>query len=207
LELPASTARVIASVPDLPGAQFENRYGGRARTGWMPLRLAGSARITVWDSLIVSTEAASAAITLRNAGGDVQSRLVLPLPRRAVTRAMRDTVVSRELARLSGPRQEAMVDPQESRRVAREAPWADSLPRFDHLFPSRDGLLWAVDAIAATDEGWTATAIRPDGAIAGRLRVRGTSMPMAFDGDRVIVRTSDADGVVSLQVLRIRPQP
>lgn len=200
LDVAASAWRTIATIPDLTGAEFETRFRGRRSSEWRPLRLGGWALVTVWDSLVASVEATSPAIDLRDASGTIRSRLVINRPGRAVTDAIRAAQVDMELARLSAPASEGMVDPDESRRLAREAPFADTLPRFSRLMAASDGTLWAVDAIAPSDSGWSATAFRPDGAIIGRLQVRGRSTPMAFAADRVIVRTEDEDGVVAVHV-------
>jgi len=96
-----------------------------------------------------------------------------------------------------------MVDPRESERLAREAPFADSLPYFSHMMTGSDGTLWIVDAIAPGDSGWTATALRDDGAILARLTVKERSVPMAFGANQVIVRTTDDNDVVSFMVFRI----
>lgn len=44
---------------------------------------------------------------------------------------------------------------------------------------------------------------RQHGAIVGRLAVSGTGTPVAFGNDRVVVRTTDNDGVVAMEVRRI----
>ena len=90
-------------------------------------------------------------------------------------------------------------------RLARESPFADSLPPYSALFVSPAGVLWVVDAIAPTDGGWTATAFRRDGAIVGRLHVPDAAPPVAIDDERVVVRDEDGDGVVTMRVHRIVP--
>jgi hypothetical protein len=204
LDLATSATRAVATIPDLTGGEVETRYRGRRRTDWQPLRLGGSALVTVWDSVIATADPERSAIDLRDASGEIRSRIVVRRPGRAVTEPMRATRVELELARLSAPGSEGMVDVQESRRLARESPFADTLPRFSHLLTSSDGTLWAIDAIAPSDSGWSATAFRRDGAIVGRLFAPGRSTPLAFADDRIIVRSEDADGVVSIQVLAIR---
>jgi hypothetical protein len=98
-----------------------------------------------------------------------------------------------------------MLDPNESRRVAREAPFADSLPPYEGLFVSPNATLWVVDATAPGDTSWSATAFRLDGAIVGRLQVGRAGRPVAYGNDRVVVREEDEDGVVSMKVFRIMP--
>jgi hypothetical protein len=204
LDLSTSALRTVATVPDLAGAPVETRYRGRKRTSWQPLRLGGWTLVKVWDSVVATSEATAPGIDIRDAAGAIRSRIIVIRPGRAVTEAMRVARIELELARLSGPQSEGLIDADESRRLARESPFADTLPRYTHLLTSSDGTLWAVDVIAPSDSGWTATAFRKDGAIIGRLQVRGRSTPMAFGGDRVIVRTEDEDGVVAVHVLALR---
>jgi hypothetical protein len=55
-----------------------------------------------------------------------------------------------------------------------------------------------------SDTAWNATAFRADGALLGRLHSSSGGTPAAFGDDRVVVRSVDRDGVVSLRVYRIR---
>lgn len=198
--------QTVTQLPDIQGAQVETRYRGRVRNDWQPLRLSGYAKIAVWDSVIATATASSSAIDLLDPNGRVGMQVRLGIPRRPVTQAMKDAQIATELERMDGPRSEGMVDPAESRRLAREAPFADSLAYFESLLPGSDGMLWAVDAVAPGDTSWTATAIRNDGAIVGRLYVPGDSRPMAFGNGTVIVRTQDENDVVMLRVHRIVPR-
>ncbi len=118
---------------------------------------------------------------------------------------MRERAIEQELATLRGPGSERMIDARESERLVREQPFADSLPPYNDLFTTADRTLWVVDAIVPDDTAWTATAFRLNGAMVGRLRVSGSGMALAFDNDRVVVRTTDNDGVVAMEVRRIVP--
>jgi hypothetical protein len=203
-ELPRDAAafRTLTSVPDMQGSLVETRYRGRVRSVWQPVRLGGSALLAAWDSAYASVMAWSRTIELRDANGSLGARIEVPVRRRAVTPAMRDARIATELGWLSAPGSEGLIDRAESQRLAREAPFADSLPYFEHLVVGSDGTLWVVDAIAPNDSGWTATALRNDGAILGRLAATGRSVPMAFGANQVIVRAEDENGVVSLRVYR-----
>lgn len=202
--LSSSTLRTVATMPDVPGTMFETRYRGRIQTSWRPLRLGGWALVAVQDSMVVTATASSPALELRDPTGAVRSELRLGVPRRAVSAAMRDARIAEELERLRGPAGERLIDPAESQRIAREAPFADSLPYFSDLLRGSDGTLWVVHAIAPGDPGWTATAIRKNGAIVANLRVVGDSRPIAFADGRVILRSQDENGVVSLRAYRLR---
>jgi hypothetical protein len=125
------------------------------------------------------------------------------MPRRAVTDAMRDAVVARELETYSTPSAEAHGGVEESRRLARESPIADSLPPYAGLVAGMDGLLWVVDPFASPDTIWAATAFREDGEIVARLTGTGRAWPTQILDDRVLLRTTDDDGVVRFEVRRI----
>ena len=97
------------------------------------------------------------------------------------------------------------MDPAEDERLAREAPFADSLPAVGELIVGNDGVLWVVDPTVLGIPGWAATGIRRDGAIVGRAS--GTNgRPMAFGPGTVLLRREDTDGVVSLVLHRLVPR-
>ena len=202
------SARVVDSVPGWELTLVETHFRGRRATSQMPIRLGRSPRITAWDSMIASTDNNSYTIDLRMPDGRLVERIRVPVARREVTAAMRDTLIAAGLRRFSARGEgEGMVDPAESKRLISAEPIADSLPFVHKLFVTEDKTLWAVDAIAPGDTGWDATAFRTDGAIIGRLHFGGTSMPIAFANDRVLVRAEDQDGVIAFQVYRIIPRP
>ena len=203
-ELPGASesVRSLGTMPDLQGAQVETRYRGRVLKDWQPLRLGGWALLTAWDSVYGSVQASSRSIELRDATGTLGARIDVPVQRRPVTSAMREAQIELELGRLNAPGSEGLIDRGESERLARESPFADSLPYFSRLMTGSDGVLWVIDAIAPNDTGWTATAFLKDGGILARLTVREKSIPMAFGANQVIVRTEDENGVVRLQLYR-----
>jgi len=205
--LEPATARtsIVAIVPCSEVATFETRRRGRRRLDTDPLRLGRRLHVASLGSALVTGRGDGYSFEHRAPTGAVESRVRVDRPRRAVTATMRDSVVARELASLDGPRAERLLDAAEERRIAREAPFSDSLPPYSAFHSSRDGTLWIVDAIAPTDTAWSATAFRANGAIVGRLHAPGRGVPMAFEGDRVAVREEDADGIVTVRVHRIRP--
>ena len=200
----ARSVSVVGSVPNVDVVPMETRYRGRRDTMAMVVRFTRFAQIAPWDTVIATSGADGYRIDLRSPAGKVLSTIVLDRSRRPVTAAMRDSAIAVQLRQLSGPSSERMVDPAESRRLAREQPSADSLPPYGQFFVTRDRSLWVADIQAPGDKGGTATAFRQDGAILARLTWTGSQMPMAFGVDRVVMREVDDDGVVSLKVYRIR---
>ncbi len=202
------SARVVDSIPGWEVTSVETHFRGRKSIQPMPVILGRSPRITAWDSTIATTDNASYTIELRRPDGRLFMRLSVPVARRAVTPGIRDALIAAGLRRFSASGNgEGMVDPAEGKRLISAEPIADSLPFIQGFSVTDDRTLWAVDAIAPGDTGWDATAFRTDGAIIGRLHVRGNSTPIVFTNDRVVVRTEDGDGVISFMVYRIVPRP
>ena len=198
-------SRLIAEVPDLSTAMIETRYRGRPRMTAHPVRLGDRVHITVWDALIV-TASGDSRIELRDSNGRVVRRLIIPAVRRPVTAAMRRQIIERELARLRGPNSEPLIDPAESERLAREAPFADSLPVIGNILVGGDRVMWIVDPAIPGESTWAATGVALDGSIVARVRGSG-GVPMAFGPGRVLLRREDADGVVSLAAYGLVPRP
>lgn len=204
VSLTDGSVREIASVTDLDHAPLETRFRGRRMVEPRPLRLTRSAQIAVWDSLIATGTGDGYQIDLRNGDGQVVQQLRVPIPRRPVTQAIRDAQIAIELERFEGMQTERMVDPEESRRLIYERPFADTLPPYSGFFVTPAQTLWVVDYVAPGDTSWSATAFDRSGAIVGRLTVPGPTRPVAFGDDRVVVRGEDDDGVVFLRVLQLR---
>ncbi|MEP6591321.1 MAG: 6-bladed beta-propeller [Gemmatimonadota bacterium] len=198
------TTHTVLTLPDLDIAPFETRYRGVIRAEGRPIGFSRLSRGRPWDALLVTSVGEGFRLDLWTAKGRSVGSIELPRSRRPVTAAMRDADIRQQLARF-GSGGERMVDRAESERQVREGPYADSLPPYRGLFVTPAGTLWAVDYVSPTDSSWSATAFRRDGAIVGRLVAPIAGFPATFGDDRVVVRSLDEDGVVTLAVYRIVP--
>jgi hypothetical protein len=201
LSPPSGGVTSFASVPDLQLVAFETRYRGQRERSGFPLRLGERGHVAVWIDQVVTNDGGSS-VSVLNEKGQVIRRLRLPGARRPVTAAMRAAVIDRELRRMRGPQSERMVDKAESERIAREAPFSDSLPVVGYVRVGTDGLLWIVDPIAPSEPAWSALGIRKDGVIVARASGQ-SGIPLAFGSKTVLVRHEDADGVVSLALYQL----
>lgn len=201
------TPRTIATVPNFQMLRQETRYRGRVEKHTTVLRYTLRAQIAPWGNSIVTGDGASYQFDVRNTDGQLVRQVHVGVPRRPVTKDMRDTMISLELKRLEGPKTERMVDVNESRRLTREAPFSDSVPAFHQAFVSPNGTLWLVDGMALGDTAWSATAFNREGAMIGRVQAPGFAYVMAFGDDRVLLRVEDADGVVSMRVHKLIAAP
>jgi hypothetical protein len=194
------------STAAIDGEQFvavTTQYRGRPRRGVDILRFSPSAHVTVWDSVVVTAWSARYSIELRNSTGAVLGAIEVDRPRRPVSPRMRLAVTNAEVDQLRAPGREPLVDARETERQIRSARFADSLPAFQALHVSSDGILWVVDALAPGDTSWRATAFKLDGSIAGRLEGPAATPPLAFGAGRVVLSERTAEGSVVLRLHRI----
>ena len=201
----------VDSIVSMPGYELvlvETRYRGRVASYPRLLRYGLRPVLSNWGTEIVTGNGPSGYTLDRyDTTGVLRSRVLFDRPRRAVTTAMRDALIEMELSRINGPQSEGYVDIDETRRLAREEPFADSLPPYQALLSGPDSTLWAVDPVAPTDSQWTATVLRHDGAILARVRGRGADLPVRVLGDRVMLREVDDDGIVRFTIYRVSPTP
>lgn len=197
----------LAHIPSWEMVDQETNYRGHKSNEARTLQFSRHAVAIVWDSMVVTGTGDGYTFDNWSADARVLTHLRVDVARRPVVQRMRDAEIAHQVAALRGPHAEGMVDPRESERLARAAPFADSLPPYSRIFVSPSKTLWVVDGQAGSDSTWSATAFRTDGAILGRLHAKGGGTPLAFGDDRVVIRTEDADGVVSITVQRIGVRP
>lgn len=192
-------------IPDLELYKMNVVRRGQSHPETMVRGFSPGAEIAVWDSSIATGTADAYRIDIANASGVVRSRIVVNSPRVPVTAAMREARIQRTMQWYRNMPGEGGVKPNlaEIEKSERDLSVADSLPAYSRFLTTPDKTLWVVDAVAPNANTWTATAFRRDGAIVGRLRADGAGTPVAFGNDRVVIRTEDADGVVTLTVRRI----
>jgi hypothetical protein len=198
---------VVDTIMLAAGAEMvplETRYRGRRASQATWLKFGRTALVAPWGSqLAIATGEQGYLIERRMFDGRLDARIVVAHPRRAVNSAMREAEIERELARINGPQSEAMVDIDESRRLAREQPFADSLPPYGSLLPGTGGTLWVTDFMTPADSSGSATQFGVDGAILARLLIPTPGRPVWFGDKKVILREVDEDGVVRFGVYRI----
>ena len=200
-------ATTIATMPDLLLRRMRNSIepGRPDLTDF--IRFGPNARSTVWDTLIASTTGTTYEVVLRNSGGVVIRKIVLPaMPRRPVTAKMRQENLSVSMsAWYSHQRDFPQPDSVRVEAFLRAAPFADSLPVTAELFVAPDRTLWVLDGHTPGESSWSATGFRTDGAIVGRLRADRGGLPVAFGKDRVVLKSTDKDGVVKLATYKFHP--
>lgn len=202
---PDGRVQPFASIPDMESTQINVTRRGAPGTETAMVRFSKMAVTAVWDSVVVTGSGDGYVLDVRNTNGTVFARIAVDAPRTPVTRAMKDANIELTLARVRGTSSaERMVFTfEEFEKKERDAPVADSLPPYRWVYVTPNKTLWVLDYITVEANGWSATAFRRDGAILGRLRVRGAGYPLTFGDDRVVIGTQDADGIVTLKVHRI----
>ena len=195
--------KILARVPDLALVPQQTRYLGRARRTTTPVRLGPKSSAATAGAHIVIGSADGYQLKFLDSTGMEVLEVVVDVPVREVSQQMREVSIDAELKRLNEPRPEPLLDKAESERLARQAPYAKTLPAIGGLFGNVDGTIWVLDYIAPGDSTWSATAIDTSGSIAGRIRMSVRSLPIDFTKDRILLKEQDADGVVTLKLYRI----
>ncbi|MES2524905.1 MAG: hypothetical protein V4617_19560 [Gemmatimonadota bacterium] len=185
---------------------YETRYRGRVAVQRTPPRLAPHPAFAVWNDQVVVGSGAQFDLGLWSPAGTQVAQLAVALRLQPVTKGMRDAMIAKEVEQFNGQHSERMVDPAESRRLIDARPWADSVPAYHGLHPTRTGLLWVASyPVIGEGQPWTAIAFGLGGALLGRVDGRVAGVPLTFGDDRVVVREEDADGVVRFRIYRLRP--
>lgn len=201
----------VVQVPDLHmvGLAMDMRMasGTRERTVEpTPLRFTPRAHVAVLDTFVVTASSDKPELDVRSPDGVTLWQLAVPFVRRAVTAEMRAAALKSDLDRLAAPSPEShLIDRAGLDRAFRATPSVDSLPYFSAMISSAgpDPTLWVVDERAPGETRWSAVAFDRRGRLRGRLHARVGGTPVAFGHDRVVVRSEDADGIVSLRVYLI----
>lgn len=196
---PALNHRQILELPDFDVALQATNFGGRRGMTPTFVRLAARAHVKVLDSTIAATTGEEFLVTFYGRTGRPMRELRLEVPRRRVTESMREEQVARDLDVLHNVMREPPQYMEESERVLREAPYAEWLPAIDDLVESTDGLLWVLEGSAPTDTTWSALAFEPSGALVRRVQGPAPLRPVLFRVGNVVVRTTNADGLVGFE--------
>ena len=207
--IPADFSRIdtVLTTGGFEMVSEEIRSGSRSMMIQTPLGLGLRPVLAPWGAgIAVGNGALDRGIDHHDADGRRRGRVIIDRPLLAVTPAMREAIIAAELEQLESRSSEGLRDPEDSRRRIREQQFADSLPAYWLLMAGDDGVLWAVDGITGTHPTWAATVFREDGAIIARVHSEGVGFPVALWGDRVLLRETDADGVVRFGLYRVRQE-
>jgi hypothetical protein len=197
---------IIAKIPDLEIMRLKTIRRKQQMEETRVRTFTPRAHVLVWDSNVATSAADTYRIDIRNDAGTVVGRIAADQQRIPVTRAMReeriDATMERYRNRSGAGEGRISLDLGEIEKIERDTPAADSLPAIDRMFTTRNGTLWVVDPRTNAKAPWTATAFRHDGAIIGRLTGADPSagFPVAFGDDRVVLHSTDDDGVVKLTI-------
>lgn len=196
------------TVAALPGPQVrtvELTQRGRVRPQSVPVHFGLRSVVAAWDSVLVAGTGDDYILDVLDRDGHKLRSLRLDWSRVPTPAGLRDSIVARQLALMSGAGSERMIDAEASRRNAREHTYvSDSLPPYREFIVSTDGLLWVVEGYAPGMPEHSAIAFDRAGNLVKRLQMPGWYQIVEFGADRVLTRTEDAEtGLVTLQVLRV----
>jgi len=167
------------------------------------VRYSSNPVVVAWGTEFLISDGEQWSLERVRADGVVQARYQLPMRRRPVTAAQRETDTKARLAEMRARRtgSPSKVDTTKLYQAIRNSPAADSLPAIDKLLIGTDSIAWIKDGgywYADSEWGWTA--LHRDGTILGRLVGKGKDPVVAFGANRVLLRSEDGDGFVTFRV-------
>ncbi len=155
-----------------------------------------------WGGSIV-TSRTGWSFAVRDTTGALRRVVTIREPAVAVTAAMRD-------AALAGQRQTLQTlaedDPEgmaEALAALDRTVFADSLPAYDDLLESRDGSLWVGSYVVRGAAERQYVVFAETGELLRRVALPASQRVIAADGDLVLVRGTDAQGQVHLDLARL----
>lgn len=199
-------ARVVHSYPGLERRRVLGQTTAGMEMIWETLAFGRTTQVVGWDSVIVvASQDRGFVLELRDSTGALRREIVVERSAQAVTQAMRDTLMARQVVAAIRNGAHGGYREGELERKARAQPFPDSLPPHGILQLGYDGTLWVFDYLTEADTTWSAIGFRADGAIVGRLSGRGGKYhrPFWFGRGTVLMRQEDEDGLVRFRMYRI----
>ena len=191
----------------VPG--LETAYVNKEKTGVAMPRFSTPSMVIGWQGEAAVITGRAWRVERVDARGRLTTVITIRAPLRNVTSTMIDSAISATVrARLfSGSTKPEAGAEEKLRAELREWPSRDSLPPFGPVRAGPDGVLWLPDYPAPGEPRVRITALGPDGALLGRLAVPSDAQIEAFGPARLLLRTTDENGIVRFEIHRLRMPP
>jgi hypothetical protein len=188
----------------VPG--IETAYVNKEKTGVAMPRFSTRSMVVGWQGGAAVITSHAWRVDRVDGRGRLTTTVTIKGPLRKVTATMIDSAIAATVrARLfSGPKAPEVGAEAKLRGELREWPSKDSLPPFGEVRAGPDGVLWLPDYAAPGEPRVQVTALSPDGVLLGRLSLPADVRIEAFGPARLLLRTTDADGIVRFEVHRLR---
>jgi hypothetical protein len=187
----------------VPG--IETAYVNKEKTGVATPRFSTPSMVVGWGGQAAVITNRARRVERVDDRGRLTATVTIKGLLRAVTAAMIDSAITTEVRRRLS-RDAVPGAGAEAKLTARLHEWPSkkSLPPFGEVRSGPDGILWLPEYAVPGEPFLHITALGPDGLLLGRLTLSADKRVEAFGAGRLLLRTTDADGIVRFEVHRLR---
>ena len=180
------------------------KEGGNTFVAYDQLYFGKSIVVELWgDQLVIGTNDGWV-LDVRDTTGTLRRRIELHEAAKPVTDAMRDSVRHAQRMR---------IDEWKAPAAAKAAPlaaiaalrFADSVAWYQEAIAASDGALWVAETVVPTDNARCYAVFDASGRLIRRVMMPARYRLLAADGDRVLVRRLDPDGIGYIDLVRLVP--
>lgn len=178
--------------------------GGQTFVGYDQREFGKATVIRVWGSRIVVGTNDGWAFDVRDTTGALRQRVVLHESPRLVTDAMKDSIRVRLRADIEGWKAGPSEKANAIANIAKIR-FADTVAAYSDAIAAADGSLWVAETVVPTENVRRYAVFTAAGQLARRVEMPARFRLLAADGDRVLVRRLDQEGLGYIDLSRLIP--
>jgi hypothetical protein len=204
VRIDASRRDTLATWPGMEWYPVAGNEGGTHFIGYDQPYFGKSSLVELWgDQLVIGTNDGWV-LDVRDTTGALRRRIVLHESAQPVTELMRDSVRTQQRARIEewNAPAAAKVAPLAAINTLR---FADSVAWYQAAHAANDGALWVAETVVPTENTRHYAVFDASGRLTRRVMMPARYRLLAADGDRVLVRRLDPDGIGYIDLVRIVP--
>ena len=184
-------------------APASNDLGASVWT-WSGVEFGRTTVVDLWGNQVVVGTNDSWTLDVRDSTGALRRRIVLHEAAQPVTEAMRDSVRSSRRALIHDWKAPAETKAASMADVDNLL-FAHSVAWYQEVIAASDGALWVAETVVPTDNARRYAVFDSSGRLIRRVMMPARYRLVAADGDRVLVRRRDPDGIGYLDLVRLVP--
>ncbi len=184
VRITATGSDTLASWPGLDWYPIKAGDSTAGLLGYRDVEFGRKTIVKLWGNRLVVGTNQGWAFDVHDSTGVLRMRVALAEPARLVTEAMRDSIKARQ-------------------RAAVGSRFADSVAHYEDVIGAADGALWVAETVVPTENVRRFAVFNTAGHLTRRVEMPARYRLLAADGDRVLVRRLDQNGVAYLDLARL----
>lgn len=202
VRIDASGRDTLATWPGMEWYPVAGNEGGTHFIGYDQPEFGKSSMVELWGAQLVIGTNDGWVLDVRDTTGALRRRIVLHETAQAVTEQMHDSVRTRQRTRIEEWNAPAAAKLAAMASIA-TLRFADSVASYEAVIAANDGSLWVAETVVPTENARHYAVFDSSGRLTRRVMMPARFRLLAADGDRVLVRRLDPDGVGYIDLVRI----